>query len=283
MTSIEHSHHDHSHDESCEHDSAHPHAEEAINWERVQCWVQVGILFLLALYLIDLSLPGGNLANYINVANFGWLTWVGAIILLLVAALNSYDLLRQSDDEHHHHHDHDHNHAKAGSAASWFFLAVSSIPLMLGLAIPSEPLGADAVSELSSDVRSIGFTNDPTSVVAPENRNLLDWVRAFALSPDMSDFEGQTVEVIGFVYRDARFAGTQNFMVVRFTLSCCVADARPIGLIVEAPPGQSFEQDTWVNVQGKVAIRNLDGVDTPVIVPTSIEITTEPEQPYLYF
>lgn len=294
MTAIDHSHdhehhhdHDHSHDDHHHHGHAHDehhhhdHEEDAINWERVQSWVQTAILFLLSLYLIDLSLPGGNLPNYINVANFGWLTWVGALILMVVAILNSYDLMRQPDGHEHHHH-HDHDHAKAGSTASWLFLGVIAVPLVMGLAIPSKPLGADAVSELSSDVRSIGFTTSPTSVIAPESRNLLDWVRAFANSPDMTEFEGQQVTVLGFVYRDARFADNNNFMVVRFTLSCCVADARPIGLIVEPPDGQMFDQDTWVDVVGTITIRNMDGVDTPVIVPTSIQPTTEPDQPYLY-
>jgi uncharacterized repeat protein (TIGR03943 family) len=270
------------------HDHDHDHSHESsINWERVQGWVQTGIMFLLALYLIDLSLPGGNLPNYINIVNFAWLTWVGAFILLAVAALNTYELLRQAehDHAHHHHHDHEHDHGQAGSWASWAFLAVAAIPLVIGLGIPSESLGADAVGDLDTDIRAIGFGGSGSfAEIAPENRNLLDWVRAFSVSSDLSEFVGQPVNLTGFVYKDARFAGTPDFMLVRFTLNCCVADARPLGLIIE--PGElaaNFEQDTWLNIRGHIEIDVIDGVQTPVIIPESLEITPEPEQPYLYF
>lgn len=273
--------HEHHHD----HDHTH---DQGINWERVQGWVQTGIMFLLALYLIDLSLPGGNLPNYINIVNFAWLTWVGAFILLAVAALNTYELLRQADHDHNHdhHHDHDHDHGRAGSLASWLFLGVAAIPLVIGLGIPSESLGADAVGDLDTDIRAIGLGNSTGSFaeIAPENRNLLDWVRAFSVSSDLSEFVGQQVNLTGFVYKDARFAGTPNFMLVRFTLNCCVADARPLGLVIEPGEGATvYEQDTWLNIRGRIEIDVIDGVQTPVIIPESIEITPEPEQPYLYF
>jgi uncharacterized repeat protein (TIGR03943 family) len=281
--------HEHIHDETCQHE--HDHATTGgINWGRVQLWLQTGLMFFFALYLIDLALPGGNLSYYINVVDFGWLVWVGAAILLLIVAINVYDLLRYPYQHEHHHHNHDehhdHDHVKAGGVASWVFLSLSTVPLLLGLGVPPQPLGANAVTgELATDVASIGFgqARATTAEIAPQDRNLLDWIRLFSSSADIKEFEGQPVNLIGFVYRDARFAGTSNFMVVRFTLSCCVADARPLGLMVEDKLGLNLAQDTWVKVQGTITIRNLDGVLTPIIVAETLEITTQPEQPYLYF
>jgi len=71
--------------------------------------------------------------------------------------------------------------------------------------------------------------------------------------------------------------------VVRFTLSCCVADARPIGLMVENVIDAELAQDTWVEVKGHFEVRSIEGIDTPVIIPDSIVVTDQPEQPYLYF
>lgn len=266
---------DHIHDEHCDHES------EKIKWELVQGWAQTGILLILGLYFIDLALPGGQLGNYINVKNFGWLTWVGAAIFLLMGAISAFDLLRAKPHEHHH----DHEHAKAGSFASWFFLGVASIPLVLGLGVPSKPLSADAIAnELSTNVTSLNLGSSQTSLeVAPEKRNILDWVKAFSQGSDLQAFVGQKVDVIGFIYKDAQLKDTNDFMVVRFTLSCCVADARPFGLVVDAPEEQTFTQDTWIHVQGHIEIRAIDGVDTPVIVPAHIDVTTQPDQPYLYF
>jgi uncharacterized repeat protein (TIGR03943 family) len=85
------------------------------------------------------------------------------------------------------------------------------------------------------------------------------------------------------VYRDTRFIGSDDFMVVRFTLSCCVADARAIGLVVINQNDLELAQDTWVQVMGHIEVREIDGVETPVIIAESITFTDEPEQPYLYF
>jgi putative membrane protein len=280
-----HDHHDHDHHDH-EHDDHH-HEHHGTDWGRIQAWAQTGIMFLLALYLIDLSLPGGNLNHYINVRNFGWLTWVGAAILLAITAINVVDLLRNTsvEDGHNHDEEDDHNHGRAGSLASWVVLGLAAVPLVLGLGIPSKPLGAEAISgEVSADVRSLGLSGQASTINIPnEQRNILDWIRAFASTPDLTEFQGQEISVIGFVYRDARFEDTEDFMIVRFTLSCCVADARPLGLVVENPGGTQYAQDTWLDIQGHIEIRSIDGVDTAVIVADSIAETEQPEQPYLYF
>lgn len=261
--------------------------DSGLDWQRIQGWIQVGILFLSGLYFVDLALPGGELSNYINVENLAWLTWVAAGIFFLLALISGIELMsgRGNLDEHYAD-DLGHTHASPGSPRSWLFLAIVAIPLFLGLGVPSEPLGADAITgDVDSNLSAFSFVgNSPTINIPSEDRNLLDWIRAFNSSIDVSEFNGQEAEVIGFVYRDATLRGTDNFMVVRFVLSCCVADARPLGLMVENPDSDmELSQDTWVRVTGKFEIRTIDGVDTPVLVGETIEITSQPDQPYLYF
>lgn len=272
--------HDHVHDEHCDHDHDHT---DGLNWGLIQGWVQTGILLILGLYFIDLALPGGQLGNYINVENFGWLTWVGAAIFLSMGAMSALDLLRNTAHDHHHDHDHDHDHAQAGSFASWLFIGVAVIPIVLGLGVPSKPLSADAItSDLTTNMSALNLGTSQASLeIPPEQRNILDWIKAFSQSDDMRQLEGQPVDVIGFVYEDAKLQGTDDFMVVRFTMSCCVADARPFGLVVDST--EQFTQDTWIRVQGHIEIRLIDGIETPVIIADGIEITQQPEQPYLYF
>jgi putative membrane protein len=271
-----------------EHDHEHLHQhEDVINWERVQKWIQTGILYLLSIYFIDLARPGGDLGNYVNVKNLGWLTWVGAGIFLILGIISTLELMSKNTAhaQHNHDHEHDHEHSQAGSLSSWLFLGIVALPLIFGMGIPSKPLTADAITEISSDVTSLslGRATTPISSIDPEDRNILDWLRVLGTASDLREYEGQEVSILGFVYRDARMVGTSQFMVVRFTLSCCVADARPVGLLVAPPAGTELAQDTWINVTGKFSIQVIDGVDTPVIEAESIEVTTQPEQPYLYF
>ncbi|NJL92620.1 MAG: TIGR03943 family protein [Anaerolineae bacterium] len=263
-------------------------ANPAIDWVRVQAWVQTGILYLTGLYLVDLMLPGGQLAIYVNVENLGWLTWVGAALLFAMALGSTFELMNPRPSAFPIVIDPDYGTAQQRSRLlwNWVFLGIVTIPLVLGLGVPARPLSSQAITtELSADVTSLGLGSSsiPSSEIAPEDRNLLDWLRTFAAAPDLYEFEGQPIEVVGFMYRDARFRGTERFMVVRFTLSCCVADARPIGLVVDSPLGVNFEDDTWVRVRGTVAVQMVDGIETPIIIAESLEPTEQPEQPYLYF
>jgi putative membrane protein len=87
--------------------------------------------------------------------------------------------------------------------------------------------------------------------------------------------------VIGFVYRDPRFAENQ-FMVARFTITCCVADALAIGLVTEADDAADLPDDSWVRVEGTFAEGTLDGDAMPVLVAETVTPIEPPEHPYLY-
>ncbi|MGQ9814144.1 MAG: TIGR03943 family putative permease subunit, partial [Candidatus Roseilinea sp.] len=98
---------------------------------------------------------------------------------------------------------------------------------------------------------------------------------------DPAAFVGQEVDVIGFVYRDPRNASNQ-FWVSRFVVSCCVADASAIGLLVQADQASTLTLDSWVRVTGRLGLGEFAGERLPVIVPDTIEPTEQPEHPYLY-
>ncbi len=158
-------------------------------------------------------------------------------------------------------------------------LAIIAVPLLLGTLIPSRPLGAAAVNAdfntnaLASTDNMATFTTDPLS------RNVLDWIRVFSASDDLTSFNGQEAEVVGFVYRDDTFHENQ-FLVARFTISCCVADSTAIGLPVAWD--EDIPADTWVKVYGRFQVADFRGEPHPVLQPIEVEIVPQPEQPYLY-
>src|SRR5258708_35170534 len=99
---------------------------------RTRQWVLTAVWLLLGMYFLD-NMVSGRIYFYINM-NFGWLTWLGTGVLLLLGATNAYDLLRDArmegdpahaehagceagedncceGDEHHaNEHGHDHSH-----------------------------------------------------------------------------------------------------------------------------------------------------------------------------
>jgi len=258
--------HDHAHHE---HHHEHNHARA-----NAQAWLRTGLLFGLAFYFIYV-IVSGNLANYIN-ARFAWLSVVAVALFLLLGLSGALDLLRGRGADHDHHHDHDHAHG----SLSWTALGIIAIPLVLGTLIPSRPLGSAAVGGSISlnAVSAAGaqpFTSDPLKW------NVLDWLRAFNNSGDVSSFNGKQADVIGFVYREAAFPGDQ-FMAARFTISCCVADAGAIGVPVQWEAAADYPADTWVRVQGTWQVGEFRGDTVPILHPTNIDQIDQPDHPYLY-
>jgi uncharacterized repeat protein (TIGR03943 family) len=88
---------------------------------------------------------------------------------------------------------------------------------------------------------------------------------------------GQSVRVVGMAVPDANL-GPNQFVLLRYTIVHCVADAQPIGLLIEAseaPPSNGG----WVIVDGVLGANpaHLVSVQASRISPTD-----EPAEPYLW-
>jgi len=233
------------------------------------------ILIGLALFLTNL-IVSGRLLFYIN-PRFAWLTWVAAILLALIAYAFQH---ATRDEPQHDGHQHD-EHQHAGENL-WIGLALVALPLLLGILVPPKPLGAQAVSVREVNTDGLGLEgNEKTLTTDTAQRNILDWLRAFNAADDPAAFSGQTARVVGFVFRDESYAADQ-FMVSRFVLSCCVADATVLGLIVAWPDSAGLPTDTWVEVEGTFQPGRFDGRTTPILVADRVAHTSAPDQPYLY-
>jgi len=261
--------HDHHHDHEHDH---HDHRQE-----RAMLWVKTALLFGLALYFVYIIVTG-NWSNYIN-ERFAWLTYVAAAVFALLAFYTLMTTLR-ANDEAYLHALHDHNHDDhSHEPLTWGALAIIAIPLVLGTLIPSRPLGAEAVNGQLSTTAAVGELT--TFTVNPLDRNVLDWLRFFGTVEDYSDLDGENADVTGFVYKEPSFAPDQ-FMLARFTVSCCVADASAIGLPIYYTDSAALEQGTWVRVQGTFNVGEFRGDTLPVLSVASIETVEQPEHPYLY-
>lgn len=231
-------------------------------------WLKTGLLFGLGFYFIYV-IASGSLANYIN-ARFAWLSYVAVVLFFLLGLSSAFNLLRKQDGSSGH----------REGALSWGVLAIVAVPLVLGSLIPSRPLGASAVGGNIS-VSAVGASTTTTFTTDPLKWTVLDWLRAFNRSEDINSFNGKEAEVVGFVYREATF-GNEQFMVARFTISCCVADSSAIGLPVFYADAQNFPQDTWVRVHGTFQVGEFRDDTVPVLMADSIEIIPQPEHPYIY-
>jgi uncharacterized repeat protein (TIGR03943 family) len=238
----------------------------------------------LGLFLFS-RLVNGSVYFYIN-QRFVILTLLAAAGFILVGA----SLYRRPTHSHPHNsedgndHDHDHDHHNHGNL-TWFGLLIVLLPLVLGWLVPPKPLGASAFSNREINVGNLQSVappgnNERMGLISGE-KNIVDWLIDIHNSQSPDDLRGQKVHVIGFVYRDERFEASQ-LLVGRFIVSCCVADASPVGLVVQGEKTADFEDDQWIEIHGHFETGIFDGEETPILIIDSIEAIEPPSQPYLY-
>ncbi len=253
----------------------HHHHHETPDWQSL---AKISILAGLGIYF-GYNILTGNLANYIN-ARFAWLSYMATVLFLMlaIAALYSWLQNRKHDHSHHDHHDHHHDH-NHGQVSRWI-LFVTAFPLMLGFLIPSQPLGAEAVE---GNIRISAATINTTDVfIDPLERNILDWLRAFNDSNNLATFNDQQARVIGFVYREVNFP-EDHFMIVRFAVSCCVADSSAIGLpvFVNGIDIDHITEGSWISVDGYFELGEFEGQSMPILNLSAIEEIEQPANPYI--
>jgi putative membrane protein len=240
---------------------------------------------LQALLLLGMSIflsskaASGQLTFYIN-QRFVPLTIFGVVFLALLAQTIFTEIKRARQHDHEHEaHDYDHDHAPA-SANLWFML----VPLLIGVLIPSRPLNSSALDAKGFNTSAPLVSGDSSAQLFEtdsEERNILDWLKLFNYERDVSKFYGQKASVIGFVYFDKALNKNQ-FLVSRFIVACCSADAYALGMAVNWGEAAVLKQDSWVLVKGTVNSVTLNGVVVPLIEADSVQSVPEPEQPYLF-
>lgn len=115
-----------------------------------------------------------------------------------------------------------------------------------------------------------------------EERTVIDWIRTLNVYPEPDAYTGQAVNLSGFVIHPEDWP-EDYLLISRFVLTCCAADAYPVGLPVQlAVSRQAYNPDSWLKIQGKMITATINGQRQLTIEPTNIEAIPEPRNPYEY-
>lgn len=118
--------------------------------------------------------------------------------------------------------------------------------------------------------------------VRPEERSLVDWVRTINVYPEPDRYQGNKVKVQGFVIHPPEL-GKEYLFLARFVLTCCAADAYPVGLPVKLKETRDpFPPDTWLEVEGQMVTQTLKDKRQLTIAATSLKKIAQPKNPYSY-
>ena len=136
-------------------------------------------------------------------------------------------------------------------------------------------------SNLTGSTLAVQSSSGP-AVAEPQAWNLMEWQLAMWHKVHPPEwFAGRKVDVIGFVVHQGDVP-TGNFLVGRFVIYHCAADARGVALLVNWPQAGSLPSDTWVEVQGTMKVENIGAGPTLHVYATHVDNKIgEPESPYL--
>ncbi|MDY6784989.1 MAG: TIGR03943 family protein [Cyanobacteriota bacterium] len=155
-----------------------------------------------------------------------------------------------------------------------------------GLLIPPKILGSETALQRGVSA-SLPNTQTQTQIfrttTKPEERTIIDWVRAFNAYPEPDAYNGQSANVTGFAVHSPDL-GENYIYICRFMITCCAVDAYPVGLIVKLPNGRAeYPPDRWLQVEGRMITETVAGKRQAVIEVASsdnIEKVPTPRNPY---
>lgn len=163
-----------------------------------------------------------------------------------------------------------------------FAFAFLLIPIMLGLAVPPRPLDANAISTRMTTLNRVAQRPARDARVLQTNQDTTQWTLydwAVAMSIDTAPLVNKAVVVEGFVVRPQDGPQTADqFMLARYVLTCCTADAGGVGMPVTWGDAARLTNDQWVRVSGVIA-REQNG--QIYIVAQHITPIDIPRKPYL--
>ncbi len=201
-------------------------------------------------------LVSGRLPLYIN-PKFAVLPVVGALML----AAMTYVRVRAGSGSSAH---------RDWSLAPWFLM-----PVVIALVVPPVGLGAFVAGNRQSSLMgssrgNSSITLDLSSRSGYKQATILELTEAGTI-------KGGKVSVVGQLLAGPDGA-TDECLIAHYQMVCCVADLRPVVIVLKYPSGYVPKINQWVRVNG-TAKREARGV---VLTADSIEPISAPNPPYLY-
>jgi len=222
----------------------------------------------------------GEALSYVKAGLQPLLVISGAVLVVLGAvavvkafgstAAGGHDHVADGDDDGHAH----------GTRVAWLLV----LPLLALLLVAPPPLGQFAAARQSTaPIVSTRTTYQPLPAEVDGAVPLAvgDFVLR-ALYDEERSVDGRPVRLVGFVSDTDQPGG---FLLSRFLLNCCAADARAVSVLALSPEVPAL--DSWVEVVGTYEPRPEAEPGTPSTEPPRLRVTSispvdQPEAPYEY-
>jgi putative membrane protein len=175
------------------------------------------------------------------------------------------------------------------------------IPLATGFLLPGKDLDASIASKRGVFITSSNHADHEELNCSDEDLLITDTVlqqsnllnepflildsNNFAshvniISQNAELFKGKPIQLEGFVLKDE--AVENQWVIARFQVTHCVADASVIGVLVKLEENIEIIENSWIKVQGILEVSTHNQRTIPLIEVKKWELMKQPKEPYVY-
>jgi len=149
--------------------------------------------------------------------------------------------------------------------------------------LPSAAAAAMNAASKAAETSPETTTSTSEKPVGPMPLQIIDMLYAIQMPSYRGEFEGKLVEMIGqFVPMSTGNPKGDRFQAVRMFMTCCAADAKPLGVIVQFPKLPLVPEMGWVKITGKPTFPVEGGRRTAILDATKVEPCPAPSDPFVY-
>jgi uncharacterized repeat protein (TIGR03943 family) len=170
-----------------------------------------------------------------------------------------------------------------GNAANFREAMESLTPVGSGspvIGIPSDQKLAEMFpkDEYSGEYANLGIQLFKKPVINVQDIGYVEVLSALQMY--MDNFINKPIEINGFVYREEGMKPNQ-FVIARFNIQCCAADAMPLGILVESDKAASYATNSWVHVSGRLGKSNYSDAEVLSISADGMNSISAPKNVYV--
>ena len=112
---------------------------------------------------------------------------------------------------------------------------------------------------------------------------VIDMLYAVQMPTYREEFEGKEVElIVQYVPMTTGNPKGDRFQAIRLFITCCAADAKPVGVTVRYRGSLKVPEMSWIRIVGKPVFPLEGGRRTALLEATQVQPCPAPDEPFLY-
>jgi uncharacterized repeat protein (TIGR03943 family) len=140
----------------------------------------------------------------------------------------------------------------------------------------------------ASRTKDLSSEPEPPSAAKPASSGpmpiqVIDMLYAIQMPSYREEFDGKEVELTAqYVPMTTANPKGDRFQAIRMFITCCAADAKPVGVTVKCSNQPSVPEMGWLKITGRPTFPMEGGRRTAVIEATKVEECPAPAEPFVY-